>query len=87
MRSEIRVVVADDHPVFRQGLQQIIEIESEIQIVGQAGDGVAALQLIHRRIQDQQRDCRAVVYQLSHGRESPDEHLPETRDSRQQRAD
>jgi DNA-binding NarL/FixJ family response regulator len=46
MRSEIRVVVADDHPVFRQGLQQIIELESEIKIVGQAGDGEAALQLI-----------------------------------------
>jgi DNA-binding NarL/FixJ family response regulator len=46
MRSEIRVVIADDHPVFRQGLRQIIELEQELKIVGEAGDGVAALQMI-----------------------------------------
>lgn len=34
MKSDIRVVIADDHPVFRQGLQQIIEMEHGIKVVG-----------------------------------------------------
>jgi DNA-binding NarL/FixJ family response regulator len=40
------IVVADDHPVFRQGLRQIIEAEPEFEIVGEAGDGKEALHLI-----------------------------------------
>jgi len=46
MGTEIRVVVADDHPVFRHGLRQIIELERELKIVGEAGDGVEALRMI-----------------------------------------
>jgi DNA-binding NarL/FixJ family response regulator len=37
------VYVVDDHPVFRHGLKQIIEADSAFEIVGEAGDGVAAL--------------------------------------------
>lgn len=46
MRSEIRVVIADDHPVFRHGLRQVIEPEGELKIVGEAGDGEEALRMI-----------------------------------------
>ncbi|HYO62569.1 MAG TPA: response regulator transcription factor [Pyrinomonadaceae bacterium] len=46
MRSEIRVCIADDHPVFRQGLRQVVELEPELKIVGEAGDGEAALRMI-----------------------------------------
>lgn len=46
MRSEIRVVIADDHPVFRQGLRQIIEMEQGLKVVGEARDGNEALKLI-----------------------------------------
>lgn len=48
MRSEIRVVIADDHPVFRQGLRQIVELEPELRILGEAGEGVAALRMIEQ---------------------------------------
>jgi DNA-binding NarL/FixJ family response regulator len=46
MQKEITVVVADDHPVFRQGLRQIIELEQGLKVLGEASDGRAALTLI-----------------------------------------
>jgi DNA-binding NarL/FixJ family response regulator len=46
MKPDISVVIADDHPVFRQGLRQIVEVESGIKVVGEAGDGPAALRMI-----------------------------------------
>jgi len=46
MRAEIRLVIADDHPVFRQGLRQVVEMEPDLKILGEAGDGAEALRLI-----------------------------------------
>jgi DNA-binding NarL/FixJ family response regulator len=46
MNPEISIVIADDHPVFRQGLRQIIEMEAGLKVVGEAGDGDSALKLI-----------------------------------------
>ena len=39
----IRVILADDHPVLRQGLRSLLERESDLSIVGEAGDGREAL--------------------------------------------
>jgi DNA-binding NarL/FixJ family response regulator len=52
MKTEIRVVIADDHPVFRQGLRQIVELEPELKILGEAGDGAEALRMIQRLAPD-----------------------------------
>jgi DNA-binding NarL/FixJ family response regulator len=41
--NETRIVIADDHPVFRQGLRQIIEMDAHFRIVDEAADGEAAL--------------------------------------------
>lgn len=38
-KTKIRVLVADDHPLIRQGLAQVLEMESDIEIVGEAGNG------------------------------------------------
>ena len=43
MKNEIRVMIADDHPVVRQGLRQTIESDSTLKVVAEAGDGQAAL--------------------------------------------
>jgi DNA-binding NarL/FixJ family response regulator len=43
MKSEITVVIADDHPIFRRGLRQIIETDPAINILAEADDGEAAL--------------------------------------------
>jgi DNA-binding NarL/FixJ family response regulator len=46
MSDEIRILVADDHPIVRRGLVQVIEAESRLQVVAEAGDGDEALRLI-----------------------------------------
>ena len=44
MDREVRVLIADDHPIFRQGLRRIIETEPQLKVVFEAADGEQALQ-------------------------------------------
>jgi DNA-binding NarL/FixJ family response regulator len=46
MSNKITIVIADDHPLFRMGLRQVVEGEAGMEIVGEAGDGQRALQMI-----------------------------------------
>jgi two-component system, NarL family, nitrate/nitrite response regulator NarL len=39
----IRIVIADDHPIFRDGLRKLLESEPGLQVVGEAGDGGEAV--------------------------------------------
>ena len=41
--SGIRVLIADDHPIVRQGLRRIVEADSGLVISGEAGDATALL--------------------------------------------
>jgi DNA-binding NarL/FixJ family response regulator len=43
--KSIRVLLADDHPVLRDGIRNILEQESDMRVVGQAATGDEALQL------------------------------------------
>ncbi|MBS1796634.1 MAG: response regulator transcription factor [Acidobacteria bacterium] len=43
MESPITVLIADDHPIFQRGLQQIIETDDGLQIVASVADGDEAL--------------------------------------------
>src|SRR2546423_2806341 len=43
MDHEIRIVIADDHPVLRSGLAQVIESDPMLKVVAESGDGNAAL--------------------------------------------
>ena len=42
----IRVVLADDHPILRSGLRSLLEAEPDIELVGEASDGLEALELV-----------------------------------------
>jgi DNA-binding NarL/FixJ family response regulator len=41
----ISVLIVDDHPVVRQGLRVLLEVQDGIQVAGEAGDGPTALKL------------------------------------------
>jgi DNA-binding NarL/FixJ family response regulator len=49
MAERIRILVVDDHHVVRQGLVALLNIMPNIEVVGEAGDGVQAIEL-HRTL-------------------------------------
>ncbi len=44
----IRVLVADDHAIFREGLRKLLEGAGDIAVVGEAGDGDETVRLLHK---------------------------------------
>ena len=44
----MRILIADDHPVVRQGLKQILELDGDMQVVGEAKNGNEALDLARK---------------------------------------
>jgi DNA-binding NarL/FixJ family response regulator len=44
----VKIVLADDHPIVRQGLCALLEAETDFQVVGEAGDGLEAVALVER---------------------------------------
>ena len=42
----IRVVIADDHPIVRDGLRKLLSLEDDIQIVGEASDGHEVVRVV-----------------------------------------
>jgi DNA-binding NarL/FixJ family response regulator len=41
--SSVRIVIADDHTIFRDGLRRLLEAEPELEVVGEAADGTEAV--------------------------------------------
>jgi DNA-binding NarL/FixJ family response regulator len=48
MDTPVRILIADDHPLIRQGLRQAIEAEAGLTVAAEASEGRAALGLIER---------------------------------------
>lgn len=44
--KSIRVVIADDHPIVRDGLKKLLMLEDDIKVVGEASDGRQVLELL-----------------------------------------
>ena len=59
-RQRVTVLVADDHPLYREGVVRALSASGQVEIVGEAADGRAALAQIH----EHQPDVALVDYKL-----------------------
>jgi len=50
--EKIKVLIVDDHQVVRQGLRTFLELQEDIVVVGEAGDGVVAVEMVHQYLPD-----------------------------------
>jgi DNA-binding NarL/FixJ family response regulator len=44
----VRILIADDHPIFRDGLRRLLELEPAFRVVGEAADGAEAVKLVRQ---------------------------------------
>src|ERR1041385_2723936 len=51
-KAKIRIVVADDHPIFRDGLCKLLALEEDFQVVAQASDGRQVLDVLQQHEPD-----------------------------------
>ena len=47
-KSKIRIVVADDHPIFRDGLCKLLALEEDFEVIAQAQDGREVLEILQQ---------------------------------------
>jgi DNA-binding NarL/FixJ family response regulator len=45
----IRIVIADDHPIFRDGLRKLLSLEDDFEVVGEARDGTEVIDLMREK--------------------------------------
>jgi DNA-binding NarL/FixJ family response regulator len=48
MNTQVKIIIADDHPIFRRGLKQVIEDDTNLQVIGEAENGIEALKIIEK---------------------------------------
>lgn len=48
----IKIIIADDHSMIREGLKQILELDENFKVIGQAGDGVECLRILAKETPD-----------------------------------
>jgi DNA-binding NarL/FixJ family response regulator len=48
MTTSARILIADDHPIFRDGLRRLLESERDFRVVGEACDGIEAVDLARK---------------------------------------
>jgi DNA-binding NarL/FixJ family response regulator len=47
-RPPVRVLIADDHPIVREGLRRLLSLEDDVEIVGEAADGESTVALVEK---------------------------------------
>lgn len=52
MKKKIRILIADDHALVRQGIIAFLQISDEIDVVGEASDGMSAIEAVKKHKPD-----------------------------------
>jgi DNA-binding NarL/FixJ family response regulator len=45
-KGKIRIVIVDDHPIVREGLRKLLELEDDLEVIGEAENGRQALEMV-----------------------------------------
>jgi two-component system, NarL family, nitrate/nitrite response regulator NarL len=48
MPNKIRILLADDHPLFREGVAHSLEVDPDFEVIAEAGSGEEAVEMVHR---------------------------------------
>ncbi|MGG4192581.1 response regulator transcription factor [Paenibacillus jamilae] len=48
----IKVLLADDHQLFREGLKRILNMEDDLEVIGECGDGIQVLEFCNKEVPD-----------------------------------
>ncbi len=48
MSGKIRVIVVDDHAILREGVRALLQLQADIEVVGEAGNGTEAIAAVGR---------------------------------------
>ena len=64
----VRLVIADDHPIFRDGLRRLLEAEADLKVMGEAADGAEA---VKRYLYEQHQVPLHKINIISYGKEKP----------------
>ncbi|MGB9669121.1 MAG: response regulator, partial [Anaerolineales bacterium] len=51
-KPKIKIVIVEDHPIFRQGVGDVLSLEDDFEIVGYAESGEEGLQIITQMLPD-----------------------------------
>ncbi|MFA9463450.1 MAG: response regulator [Velocimicrobium sp.] len=46
--TSINIIIVDDHSMIREGLKQLLELDGDIKVIGEAGDGIECLNLLEK---------------------------------------
>lgn len=46
--TPIKIMIVDDHSMIREGLKQLLELEGDITVIGEAGDGLECIKLLEK---------------------------------------
>lgn len=48
----IKILLADDHSMIREGIKQLLELDSQFTVIGQAGDGIECMKSLQKELPD-----------------------------------
>lgn len=48
--NKIKILLADDHQLFREGLKRILNMESDIEVIGECGDGIQVMEFCNHTV-------------------------------------